>query len=210
MSASLRFAARFLFALALFGPLAPLSGCGSKAEPATPARIEGDAATLQFGLRVEAGSGTMVKASEEAVRSALENAGFRLGEEKDADVVLELALSDVDAPQFIQMTVNGKQLKKRAVTAVMKAVGKNGDTLTQKRHTFKVTEGNAVEDDDVRGLVGHFTGNAELNRFGLEMQIERAEKKVKTSPTTAEKRQEALEDDEDGKDESAKKKRPTN
>ncbi len=178
MHASLRFAARAALALTLLASPV-VSGCANNAEPATPARIEGDAATLQFGLRVEAGDGTMVKASEEAVRNALISAGFRLGEEADADVVLELQLSDIDAPQFIQMTVNGKQMKKRAVTAVMKAVGKNGSALTHKKHTFKVTDGEEVEEEDVRGLIGHFTGNADLNRFGLEMQIERATNKVK-------------------------------
>ncbi|NUP10324.1 MAG: hypothetical protein HOW73_30105 [Polyangiaceae bacterium] len=165
-----------------------VTGCGSSTPEAVgPAHIEGEAAELQFGLSVKTGEGTMIAPSERAIRDALINAGFRVGDDKDADVMLELQLSDVDAPRFMKVVVNGKEQKSRKVTAALRAVSPNGNVIAQKTHTFTVDDGDdMVEETEVAPLIQHFTANKKLDKFAIERSIERAQRKIEKSKATAE------------------------
>lgn len=163
-----------------------LVACG--AAPASgPARVEGEAADLQFALTIKAGEGKVIEPSERAIRDALVNAGFRVGEAEDADVIFSLALSDVDAPQVFVVTVNGKVQTKRKVTAVLRAVTVGGDVLSRKTHSFVVSEdAPEIEEGDLAPLVQHFTASKELEKYGIERSIERAQRKLAPKATAEE------------------------
>lgn len=144
-------------------------GCSSTPDATGPERLVGDSAELQYFLKVNPQGTSVLEPSEEAIRNALINGGFRLAEEeKDADVVLDLNLTDADEPQFFNVTVNGKaQLKKRRVTAQLTArAADTGKSITQKSHEFVVDDdAAAVDEEEVVPLVRMLTGNEKLSRY---------------------------------------------
>lgn len=156
------------------------TGCASS-EVVGPVKLRGEAAELTYGLDVKLGQGTMTKPSADAIRNALINAGFRVGDEKDAAVVLDVELRDVDEPQVWVVTVNGKVQKKRRVTAVMRAVTRDGKVLGQKSIQFVVKDEGEVEEEKVLPLVNHFAELKDLSSFGLEYQIDRSASKASKS-----------------------------
>lgn len=160
-----------LAALVLGAPLA--SGCAAATPEAAMVKAEGEIASLSFALRLTPGDGTMTAMTGEAARTALIAAGFRLEKESEADVVLELKLSDVEQKSFIVMTVNGKQQTKRAVTAVMRAVDADGKTIDQHVAKFTVTQDEEVDEKKLAALTNHFAKSPELERYSLERQIAR-------------------------------------
>lgn len=154
---------------------------GSTPEASGPERVEGEASELQYALLVKPGDGTMVKPTEQALRDALLTAGFRVGDVKDADVILEAAISDVDAPQFMKIVVNGKEQKKRKVSVSLKAIA-SGKTLDRSSHSFTVGDGDeAVESEELAPVVRALAGSKPLEKYGLEISIERAQRKAKGS-----------------------------
>ncbi|MBK8941766.1 MAG: hypothetical protein IPM79_30240 [Polyangiaceae bacterium] len=167
--------------LVLLGASALAAACGgSTPEAAGPERVEGEASELQYALVVKAGDGTMIKPTQQALNDALLTAGFRVGDVKDADVILEAAISDVDAPQFMKIVVNGKEQKKRKVTVSLKAIA-SGKTLERATRTFTVDDGDeAVEAEEVSPLARELAGSKALEKYGLEISIERAQRRVST------------------------------
>lgn len=149
------------------------AGCAAATPEAAMVKVEGEVASLSYALRLTPGDGTMTKMTGDAARTALVAAGFRLQDEKSADVILELQLSDIEQKSFIIMTVNGKQQTKRAVTAVMRAVSKDGQTIDQHVAKFVVTQDEEVDEKKLAALTNHFAKSGELERYSLERQIER-------------------------------------
>ncbi len=193
-----RCASVFGLAVAVGGGSAALfvAGCASS-EVVAPVKLRGEAAELTYGLDVKLGEGTMTKPSREAIRNALINAGFRVGDAKEAQVVLEVELRDVDEPQVFVVTVNGKVQKKRRVTAVMRAVTREGKILGQKSLQFVVKDEGEVEEEKVVPLVNHFAELKDLSSFGLEYQIDKSASKASKSKGA-----------EDGADEGDAKPKP--
>jgi len=148
-------------------------GCSGATPTVAMVKAEGEVASLRYALRLAPAEGTMTKMTGEAVRNALIAAGFRLGAEKSADVILEVTLSDIEKKSFIVMTVNGKQQQSRAVTAVMRAISADGKTIDQHVEKFTVTQDEEVEEKRLAPLINHFAKSGELERYSLEVQIER-------------------------------------
>lgn len=149
------------------------AGCAASTPDVAMVKVDGEVATMSYALRVKPGEGTMTKMTGDAARNALMSAGFRLENEKEADVILELELSDIEQKSFIVMTVNGKQQTKRAVTAVMRAVSQSGKTIDQHVAKFTVTQDEEVDEKKLAALTNHFAKSSELERYSLERQIER-------------------------------------
>jgi hypothetical protein len=149
------------------------AGCAGATPEAVMVKADGEIASLSYALRLTPGDGTMTKMTGDAARNALIAAGFRLEKEADADVILELSLSDIEQKSFIVMTVNGKQQTKRAVTAVMRAVSSDGKTIDQHMAKFTVTQDEEVDEKKLAALTNHFAKSTELERYSLERQIER-------------------------------------
>jgi hypothetical protein len=149
------------------------AGCAGATPEAAMVKVDGEVATMSYALRLTPGDGTMTKMTGDAARNALMAAGFRLGDEKEADVVLELKLSDVEKQSFIVMTYNGKRQTSRAVTAVMRAVGSDGKVIDQHVAKFTVTQDEEVDEQKLAALTNHFAKSGELERYSLERQIQR-------------------------------------
>ncbi len=175
------------------------TGCAGSTPEAAMVKVDGEVASMSYALRLTPGDGTMTKMTGDAARNALIAAGFRLEDERGADVIFELKLSDVEQQMFIVMTVNGKQQRHRAVTAVMRALSADGKTLDQHVAKFSVLQDEEVDEKKLAALTNHFAKSSELERYSLERQIARV--KNGGSPDEGERNE---------PDENAKKGKPMN
>lgn len=155
-------------------------GCGGGTPAAAdPVHAPAEIASLSYSVDVKPGEGTMTQPTADALRQALEEAGFHLG--GDADVVFELTVRDVEAPQFFKVVMNGVEQRKRSVTATLRAV--SGDkVLDEKTSMFVSTESQPVDPKQLRPLLKHFAESKKLEEVALELAIDRSRKKLKEMP----------------------------